>query len=153
MNDEIEELEIVDSTAMQVLTSFDVELNDENNLRCFIKSDDYWIVFAIGSEKNSTGYLAFAKENVELVNKNLQEVLAGKLFDEELDAITFENAKDEFQISASSVFPSNRAVPRETITIMNLREMELDGLDITTGLCVSNKSAEKLHSELEKLLN
>jgi hypothetical protein len=144
LNDEIE---IVDSTAMRVLSEFEIELNDEETVKCFIKTDDYWLVFAV----ESTGYLAFERVNIGLVNRHLAEVLAGKLFTEELDRITFENGKDEFQISASSVFPSNRATPRETITILNLREMELDGLDFSTGLSLSPKSAEKLHQELENL--
>ncbi len=146
-----EEIEIVDSAEMQVLGEFEIDSDDDETARCFIKTDNYWIVFAIGSEKESTGHLAFERANVELVNKNLSEVLTGKLFNEELDAITFENGKDEFQISASSVFPSNRATPRETITILNLREMELDGLEFSTGLSLSPKSAEILHKELNNL--
>lgn len=148
-----EELVIIDSTAMQVLSDFEVELNDDETVRCFVKADDYWIVFAIGSEQESTGYLAFEKSNIGLVNENLGEVLAGKLFNEELEAVTFESGKDEIQISASTVFPSNSVAPRETVTILNLREMELDGLEFSTGLSLSPKSAEKLHQELEHLSN
>jgi hypothetical protein len=147
-----EEIEIVDSTEMQVLSEFEIDLDDETT-KCFIKADNYWIVFAVGSENEATGHLAFERKNIALVNKNLSEVLAGKLFNEELDAIAFESEKDEFQISASSVFPSNRATPRETITILNLREMELDGLEFSTGLSLSPKSAETLHKELNNLSN
>jgi hypothetical protein len=148
-----EEIEIVDSDAMQILSNFEIDLEDGESERCFIKTDNYWIVFAVGSEKASIGYLAFEWANIGLVNKNLSEVLAGKLFNEELDAVTFESGKDEFQISASSVFPSNRATPRETITILNLREMELDGLEFSTGLSLSPKAAETLHKELNNLSN
>jgi hypothetical protein len=148
-----EEIEIIDSTGMKVLSDFEVELNDAETVRCFIKADDYWIVFAIGTAAEATGYLAFERKNVELVNKNLGEVLAGKLFNEELDFIVFESGKDEIQISASTVFPSNSVTPRETITVLNLREMELDGLEFSTGLSLSPKSAEILHKELNSLSN
>jgi hypothetical protein len=147
-----EEIEIIDSTGMKVLSDFEVELNDTETVKCFIKADDYWIVFAIGTIAEATGYLAFERKNVELVNKNLGEVLDGKLFKEELDFTVFESGKDEIQISASSVFPSNRATSRETITILNLREIELDGLEFSTGLSLSPKSAETLSKHLEKLL-
>jgi hypothetical protein len=148
-----EEIEIIDSTGMKVLSDFEVELNDAETVRCFIKADDYWIVFAIGTAAEATGYLAFERKNVELVDKNLGEVLAGKLFNEELDFIVFESGKDEIQISASTVFPSNSVTPRETVTVLNLREIELDGLEFSTGLSLSPKSAEILHKELNKLSN
>ncbi len=146
-----DELKTIDSTEMQILGDFECKLNDAENLRCFIKADDYWIVFAVGSVAQAVGHLAFERTNIELVSQKLGEVLAGKLFNEELDFIAFESGKDEIQISASTVFPSNSVTPRETITVLNLREMELDGLEFSTGLSLSPKSAETLSKELEKL--
>jgi hypothetical protein len=146
-----DELETIDSTAMQILGDFECQLNDAETVRCFIKADDYWLVCAIGSATEAIGHLAFERTNIELVNQKLDEVLAGKLFNEELDFIAFESGKDEIQISASTVFPSNSVTPRETITVLNLREMELDGLEFSTGLSLSPKSAETLSKELAKL--
>jgi hypothetical protein len=69
----------------------------------------------------------------------------------QVDCLNFSIGNDEIQISASSVFPGNRATPREAITILNLREIELDGLEYSTGLSLSPKSAANLVNVLSSL--
>lgn len=156
-----EEIEIVDSGAMKVLSEFAVEYDEEeqvlspdftNIAECFIKADEKWIVVATNSKgsRDAVGNIAFERGNLALVAENLGGVLAGKLRETGAESLKFESGADEMIFSADSVFPLNQLVPRERVTISNLRELELDGLEFMQ-LALPEKAAEKLFEELKKL--
>lgn len=156
-----EEIEIVDSGAMETVSRFAVEYDEEERLlspdftniaECFIKTDDSWIVIATNSKGSpeAVGNVAFEIRNLGSVVENLGDVLNGKLRDEAIDSLTFKVGGDEMVFSADTVFPLNQIVPRERVTISNLREMELDGLEFMQ-LALPNKAAERLYEELKKL--
>ena len=156
-----EEIEMVDSGSMRILSEFAVEYDEDERLlspdftnlaECFIKTDDDWIVIATNSKGSpeAVGNVAFEGGNVALVAENLSDVLSGKLREEGTDSLKFERGGDEMVFSADSVFPLNQPVPRERVTISNLRELELDGLEFMQ-LALPVKAAEKLCEELKKL--
>ena len=156
-----EEIEIVDSGAMKVLSKFAVEYDENERLlspdftniaECFVKADDDWIVIATNSKGSpeAVGNVAFEIQNLALVAENLGDVLAGKLRETGADSLKFERGKDEMIFSADAVFPLNQTVPRERITISNLREIELDGLEFLQ-LALPVKAAERLCEELKNL--
>ena len=156
-----EEIEIVDSSAMRILSEFAVEYDEDEQLlspdftniaECFIKTGGDWIVIATNSKGSpeAVGNIAFEMQNLALVAENLGDVLAGKLRDEARDSLTFKSGGDEIVVSADSVLPLNQLVPRERVTISNLREMELDGLEFMQ-LALPVKAAERLHKEFKKL--
>ena len=156
-----EEIEIVDSSAMRILSEFAVEYDEEERLlspdftniaECFIKTDDELIVIATNSKGSpeAVGNIAFERGNLALVAENLSDVLAGKLRETGEDSLKFKSGADEMVFSADSVFPLNQPLPRERVTISNLREMELDGLEFLQ-LALPIKAAEKLCEELKKL--
>jgi hypothetical protein len=150
-----EEFEIVDSSAMRVLGHFDCSIPDEEAMSCNLKTDGHWIVFTLCSRlgAESVGYLAIEQGSLGPIKTNLADVLAGKLRDSAIDCVTFTSGNDQMQISASYVFPGNRATPRETITIMNLRELELDGLEYSTGLSLSPDAAVNMLAALQDALD
>jgi hypothetical protein len=86
-----------------------------------------------------------------LVVENLGDVLAGKLRDEAIDSLKFKSGGDEMIFSADTVFPLNQLIPRERVTISNLRELELDGLEFMQ-LALPIKAAERLFEELKKIV-
>lgn len=156
-----EEIEIVDSGAMQVLSAFAVEYDEDEQLlspdftnlaECFIKTGGNWIVIATNSKGSpeAVGNVAFESQNLASVAENLSDVLSGKLREEGKNSLKFERGADEMIFSADSVFPLNQPVPRERVTISNLRELELDGLEFMQ-LALPIKAAEKLCEELKKL--
>lgn len=156
-----EEIEIVDSGAMENVSEFVVEYDDEEQLlspdftniaECFIKTGDGWIVIATNSKGSpeAVGNIAFEIQNLALVAENLGDVLAGKLRDEAKDNLKFKSGGDEIIFSADTVFPLNQLIPRERVTISNLRELELDGLEFMQ-LALPIKAAERLYEELKKL--
>lgn len=156
-----EEIEIVDSGAMTILSRFAVEYDEDEKLlspdftnlaECFVKAGDDWIVIATNSKGSSeeVGNIAFESQNLVPVAENLSDILAGKLPETGKDSLKFKSGGDEMVFSADSVFPLNQPVPRERITISNLRELELDGLEFLQ-LALPVKAAEKLCEELKKL--
>lgn len=156
-----EEIEIVDSGAMRTLSQFAVEYDDDeqtlspeftNIAECFIKTNDVFVVIATNSKGSPepVGNIAFERGNLALVAKNLGDVLAGKLRETGADSLKFESGADEMIFSADSVFPLNQPLPRERVTISNLREMELDGLEFMQ-LALPIRAAERLFEELKKL--
>lgn len=156
-----EEFEIVDSSAMRILSEFAVEYDDEeqnlspdftNLAECFIKTDDVFIVIATNSKGSpeAIGNVAFEIQNTVAVAENLSAVLAGTLSETGEDSLTFKSGADDLVFSADSVFPLNQPLPRERVTISNLREMELDGLEFLQ-LALPVKAVERLCEELKMI--
>lgn len=156
-----EEIETVDSGAMRILSEFAVEYDEDENLlspdftnlaECFIKTGGDWIVIATNSKGSpeAVGNVAFESQNIAFVAEKLSDVLSGKLREDGTDSLKFARGGDEMVFSADSVFPLNQPVPRERVSISNLRELELDGLEFMQ-LALPIKAAEKLCEELKKL--
>ena len=153
--------EIVDSTDMEILSEFPVEY-DQNELEspsstnmnnCFIKASDIWIVFAANSKGSdeAVGNVAFERSTFDRLSRELEAVLAGKLHDEKMDALTFENGSDKMIISATSNLPLNQFAWVNRINISNLREIELDDLEYGQ-ISLPVEAARKLHGEMKRLI-
>jgi hypothetical protein len=99
-----EEPEIIDSTDMEILSEFPVEYDEEeiespsstNIKNCFIKAGGGWIVFAANSKGSdeAVGNVAFERDSFKQLAQELEAVLSGKLYEEKLDALSFENGRD-----------------------------------------------------------
>lgn len=154
-------METIDSTNMETLAVFPVEYDEAeiespsatNMKNCFIKSDGKWIVFAANSKGSdeAVGNVAVEKSSFARLSKELDAVLAGKLYKEKLDALTFENGQDEIIVSATSSLPLNRFVCVERINISNVREIELDDVEFGS-LDLPVKAARKLGEEMKRLI-
>lgn len=156
-------LEIVNSGEMKTLAEFDVEYDDEyemvssygNMVKCFIKSSDRYIVFAISSKGNSipAGNFLMERGSFSVVAQNLKEVLSGKLYEEKKDALHITNGEDKIIISATSVHGANMLSPRVRIGLKNLRDIELDGLNLNLiQLSLPVTTARKLEEVMSDLL-
>lgn len=158
MNDEAE---IIDSSKMEILSEFSIEYDEEeiaspsstNGKNCFIKTSDGWVVFAANSKGSdeATGEVAFEQGSFKQLSQELEAVLSGKLYEEKLDALTFQNGKDKMIISATSNLPLNQFAWVNRVNISNLREIELDGIEYGE-LSLPVKAARKLHQEMKRLI-
>ena len=156
-----EEPEIVDSTNMEILSEFSVEYDDEeiaspsstNIKKCFIKAFDGWVVFATNSKglDEAIGNVAFERGSFIQLSQELEAVLSGKLYEEKLDALTFQNGKDEMIISATSNLPLNQFAWMNRVNISNLRQIELDEIEYGE-LSLPVKAVRKLHQEMKRLI-
>lgn len=157
-----EEPEIIDSTNMEILSEFPVEYDEAelespsstNMKNCFIKASDRWIVFAANSKGSdeAVGDVAFERRTFSQLANELEAVLAGKLYKEKLDALTFENGRDQMIVSATSNLPLNQFAWVNRVNVTNLREMELDENEYG-GLSLPVEAARKLHEEMKRLLS
>jgi hypothetical protein len=156
-----DDLEIINSNLMSVSRKFDIEYDHDEKLlspdftyldKCLIKSDDNLIVIGTTSNNNKDflANLAFEKKSVDLLKNLLVKVFEENLAANEREYLSEKNDKDEFVVSVTSVFPLNQLFPRERISISNLREAELDGLEFMQ-LSLPIKSAERLLKELKSL--
>lgn len=161
MNEENEELEIVDSTSMEILSEFAVEYDQEeldspsstNIKSCFIKASGEWVVLATSSKGSGVamGDVAFGRGAFKQLSQELEAVLGGKLHREKLDALTFSSGRDEMIVSATSSLPLNQLAWVNRINIANLREIELD--EVGYGeLSLPVEAAKKLHQEMQRLV-
>lgn len=154
-------METIDSGNMETLAEFPVEYDEAeiespsstNMKNCFIKTDGEWIVFAANSRGSdeAVGNVAFETSTFKLLSEQLEAVLAGKLYKEKLDALTFENGRDQMIVSASSILPLNQFAWVERVSISNVREIELDDLEYGR-ISLPVKAAKKLHQEMERLI-
>ena len=156
-----EEIEIIDSSKMKILSEFSVEYDPEelespsltNTKTCFIKASDDWIVFATNSKglDAAIGNIAFEHSSFKELSQKLEAVLSGKLNKEQLDALKFQNGTDEIIISVTSNLPLNQFAWVNRVNISNLREIELDDLEYGE-LSLPIKAAQKLHQEMKRLI-
>lgn len=156
-----EEPEIIDSTNMEILSEFLIEYDEEeisspsstNGKNCFIKASDGWIVFAANSKGSdeAIGEVAFERASFKQLSQELEAVLSGKLYKEKLDALTFQNGKDEMIISATSNLPLNQFAWVNRVNISNLRQIELDEIEYGE-LSFPVKAARRLHQEMKRLI-
>lgn len=156
-----EDIEIIDSTDMEILSEFPIEYDEAelespsstNMKNCFIKASDRWIVFAANSKGSdeAVGNVAFERGSFKRLTEELGAVLAGKLHEEKLDALTFKNGRDEMIVGASSSLPLNQFVWINRISISNLREIELDEIEYGE-IELPVEAAKKLHREMERLI-
>ncbi len=156
-----EEMEIVDSSKMEILSEFSVEYDDEeiespsstNIKNCFIKSGGEWIVFAANSKGSdeAVGDVAFERSSFKQLSRELEAVLSGKLYKEKLDALEFENGRDQMIVSATSNLPLNQFAWVNRVNISNLRQIELDDLEYGS-FSLPVKAAQKLSREMNRLI-
>jgi len=156
-----EEMEVIDSTNMEILSEFPVEYDEAelespsstNMKNCFIKASDRWIVFAANSKGSdeAVGNVAFERGTFRQLADELEAVLAGKLYKEKLDALTFENGKDQMIVSATSNLPLNQFAWVNRVNISNLRQIELDEIEYGE-LSLPVKAVRKLHQEMKRLI-
>lgn len=153
--------EIVDSTDMEILSEFAVEYdqaelespNSTNMKNCFIKASEKWVVFAANSKGSdaAVGDVAFERGTFKRLTEELEAVLSGKLHEEKLDALTFENGRDRMIVSATSNLPLNQLAWINRINISNLREIELDELEYGQ-MSFPVETARKLYQEMRRLI-
>ncbi|HXH70519.1 MAG TPA: hypothetical protein VNI60_09335 [Pyrinomonadaceae bacterium] len=157
-----EEIEIIDSTNMEILSEFPVEY-DEDELKSpsstniknyFIKASDRWIVFTANSKGSdeAVGDVAFERSSFKQLSQELEAVLAGKLYEEKLDALIFENGRDKMIISATRNLPLNQFAWVNRVNVSNLREIELDEIEYGS-LSLPVEAARKLHREMQRLIS
>ena len=156
-----EEPEIIDSTDMEILSEFAVEYDEAelestgstNMKNCFIKASDEWVVFAANSKGSdeAVGSVAFERGTFRRLTEELAAVLAGKLHDEKLDALTFKNGRDEMTVGASSSLPLNQLAWVNRVNISNLREIELDEIEYGQ-MSLPVEAARRLHEEMKRLI-
>lgn len=162
MNEENEELEVVDSTGMEILSEFAVEYDQAeldspsltNIKNCFIKASGEWIVLATSSKGSGVamGDVAFGRGAFRQLSQELEAVLGGKLHREKLDALSFSIGRDQMIVSATSSLPLNQLAWINRINISNLREIELDELEYGE-LSLPVEAAKKLHQEMRRLIS
>lgn len=99
------------------------------------------------------GNILFEKQNLKAVNDALTDVLAGKLVESGERAFIIKRGKDHLGIGAVSNWGHNMLAPEEKATLQNLRDVELDGIEIgKNSLNINVSTAKKLNEEIGKII-
>lgn len=99
------------------------------------------------------GNILFEKQNLKVVNDALSDVLAGKLVESGERAFIIKQGKDHLGIGAVSNWGHNMTAPEEKATLQNLRDVELDGIEIgKNSLHVNVSTAKKINEEIGKII-
>ncbi len=99
------------------------------------------------------GNILFEKKNLKAVNDALTDVLAGKLAESGERAFVIKQGKDHLGIGAVSNWEHNMTAPEEKATLQNLRDVELDGIEIgMSSLNINVSTAKKLNEEIGKIV-
>lgn len=100
-----------------------------------------------------SGDILFEKQNLKVVGDALSDVLAGKLVESGERAFIIKRGKDHLSIGAVSNWGHNMTDPEEKATLQNLRDVELDGIEIgMSSLNINVSTAKKLNEEIGKII-
>lgn len=144
-----QQIEVIDTGNMQVLSEFAAAgFIHDNTDRFRIGSMDGNIIIAgRGLDGAWTSSVLFERANLPKVVQLLDEVLNGRLRQENRDYVYFTAGKDEIGVGAQQ--------PRDllTISLYNNRRVKMDGLESGGWrMYVAPDTALKLYVELEKLV-
>lgn len=99
------------------------------------------------------GDILFEKSNLKAVGDALTDVLAGKLADSGERAFIIKQGKDYLGIGAVSNWGHNMSAPEEKVTLQNMRNVELDGIEIgMSSLNINVSTAKKLNEDIGKII-
>jgi hypothetical protein len=144
-----EQVEVIDTSQMQVLSEFAaagwVHANTDR-FRLGVLGDNI-IIAGHGLDGTWSGDTLFERKNLEAVTKLLGEVLNGRLYDEDQDYLNVISGKDEAGISAQA--PRGKI----TISLYNNRRVKMDGAEANSwNITVAPDTALSLYVELKELI-
>lgn len=99
------------------------------------------------------GNILFEKSNLKAVNDALTAVLAGSLAESGERAFIIKQGRDHLAIGAISNWGHNMSAPEEKATLQNVRDVELDGIEISkNSLHINVSTAKKLNKEISRII-
>lgn len=99
------------------------------------------------------GNILFEKRNLQAIGDALANVLAGELVGSGERAFQIECGKDFLSIGAVSNWGHAMPAPEDRVTLQNLRDVELDGIEIGMApLHIHGLTARKLNEEIGAIL-
>ncbi len=150
-----DEMEIIDSSQMKVLSEFGFVDEPINNLARYYLGllDDKFMTRITDLEGNQRGKVFFERTNYEEVLKRCEDVYAGKLLEvPDVDYFNIEKNQDDILVGINAVFPHTSFKPIVKFFLQNNRRAKLDGLELPVwDLFMSFETGKKMLAEMERI--